>query len=184
MTTSYKTWKNHLIKFSKTIKNSTIEFKKNPSIGYSADFINGIISYKRDDDTVCISQSVVTGNDEAELSSLILKYCYKNSTNLYLYIYKQGFFDRIFSTGKIKSGNITFDKLFAIKSNNKRLALKIFSSSKIQEIFLSNPIMTFNIITKNNQTEIKVKHMQNKLYSFTEMKKALDNFCQILDQIR
>ncbi|MUP40109.1 hypothetical protein [Labilibaculum euxinus] len=184
MAISYKTWQNHLIEFSKTIFDSSIEFKKNPSIGYGADFINGVITLKRYDNNIYISQSVITGNNEAELSSFILKFHYKNSSNLYINIYRWDFFDKLFSTGRIKSGNVFFDKIFVIKSNDKKLALKIFSSNEIQEIFLSNSLMTFNVNTKHDKTEVKIKHMQNKLYSFSEMKKALDNFCFILNLIQ
>jgi hypothetical protein len=184
MTINYKTWKHQLIKFGETIKDSKVNFEKNPSVGDSSDYINGIISFENDKGTICINQSVVRCNDEAEPLYLTLKYCYKNRNDFYLYIYKQGFFDRIFSSGGIKTGNIEFDKEFAIKSNDEKLALRLFKSKTIQEVFLSNPLMTFNILTENNMTEIKLRLMQRKLYSLTEMRTALDNFCRILDQIR
>lgn len=184
MAISYKKWKSQLIRFSETIENSSIQFKKTPSIGYGADFINGVIFFKKDNENIYISQNVTTGNDEAEPSFLSLKYCFKNYKNLYLYIYRQSFLDRIFSSKKIKSGNSTFDKSFVIKSNDKRLAQRLFGSNKTQEIFLSYPLMTFNVITKNNVTEVRIKHMQNKVYSLDEMKCALNNFCYILGLIK
>jgi hypothetical protein len=184
MKITYKAWKHQLIKFGETIKDSKVKFEKNPSIGYSADFINGIISFENDKGAICINQSVITDYEESSPSYLTLKYCYTNRNDFYLYIYKQGFFDRIFSSGGIKTGNIEFDKEFAIKSNDEKLALRLFKSKTIQEVFLSNPLMTFNILTENNMTEIKLRLMQRKLYSLTEMRTALDNFCRILDQIR
>ena len=181
MSIAYNVWKEHLINFSKTIKGSSVVFKKSASIGYGADFINGVVECKNEDGMiVCVNQSVITGNNEAEMSFLIYRCCFSNTTSLQLNISRRDFFDKIFPTRRIKTGNKIFDRTFTINSTDKKIALAIFKDEEVQRLFLSNSLALFNISTENDITEVKVKHMQKKLYSIEEMQKALDDFNIIL----
>jgi len=184
MLIDYDVWKNSLLSFSNEI-NGLLEFKKNPSIGYGADFITGVISceYSEFKNKIFMSQNVISGNNEAGLSFLIFEDQFENKNKLHLGISQRDFFDKIFFVKPIKTGNNLFNKKFSVNSSDKAVALNIFSDSKVQDIFLGNSLLVFNILTKAGIKEVKMKHMGKKLYSCVEMQKALDDFRYILSKM-
>lgn len=92
-------------------------------------------------------------------------------SNIYLHFWQRELIDRLFSINKINSGNVTFDKKFSAKSSNHTLANSIFINSSIQDLFLTDKFLVFNINTKNRIAKIKLKNMGLKKYETWEMER-------------
>lgn len=92
-------------------------------------------------------------------------------SNIYLHFWQREFIDRLFSINKINSGNVTFDKKFSAKSSNPALANSIFKNSSIQDLFLTDKFLVFNINSKDRIAKIKLKNMGLKKYETWEMER-------------
>jgi hypothetical protein len=174
MEIEYKIWHNRLLAFSNKI-NGRLNIVKNPSVGYGGDYLTAQICI----DKISIIQNVVKLNTLIHPSFMEFEYKFKNNKKLYLSISGRDFLDKLFS-GQIKTGNKNFDKKYSIKSSNKALALNMFSDNKVQEYFLSNRLMVFNIQTTKGETIVKLKLMENRLYSIEKMQKALSFFRYVI----
>ncbi len=180
MRINYDTWTKQLSCFSNNTKGD-LKIVKTPSVGYRSDYLTATINYKENE--IRILQSAVKTNIEVDLSPLTIE-CYRsNDSNLKIIINPRDFFDRIFSGGSIASGNKTFDKKFTIISNDRKLAFTVFKEKRVQELFLENPLLIFNVQSEKGDTTIKIKNMAKKLYSEEEMLYYLEEFKFIVNKI-
>ncbi len=161
-----------------------VEIIKSPSVGASTEFITGVIKIKYLGNNITISQGASKVDyANSSLSFLIFEYQLKNNKKVNLSINQRDFFNTIFFLKRVKTGNHLFDKKYFISCSHKILAIELFTDSKIQNLFLSNPLLVFNISTKKGITKIIMKLMGRKLYSMVEMKKALEDFKYILSKL-
>jgi hypothetical protein len=183
MIVSFEEWKNNWLDFGRCI-DGEISIKQTPSIGLDIDFFYGSIEIKDRHNSILISQNVnKVDYKNASMSFLTFECNLKRNDELKLNLNRRDLFDRIFLSKRIKIGNDIFDKKFMISSSDSILARKIFSEIRCQDMFLSNQSLVFNISTMNDSVVLKIKYMQNRLYSLEEMQKALDDFNYILSFI-
>ena len=100
-----------------------------------------------------------------------------------LSIWEREFFDKIFKTNKIASGNKLFDKTFSAYSNNNKLINIIFSDAEIQNILLNNRLLILNVSTEDNIFRISLKNMVEKVYSSDELDDMFTKFMHITEVI-
>jgi len=171
-------WEKHLIEFSKII-NGAFHIEKRPVYGDNYELYYSEIIVNR----IVLFQSLETDNSSTKPSAFTLVFTFKNKVNDYLSISERDFFDKLFSGKRIKIGNQEFDKKFTVNSSNKEIAKNLFGDEKIQNLFLNNRLLVFNISTNKGEATIKLKYMESRLYSIEEMTQALDEFKNILDKI-
>jgi hypothetical protein len=90
-------------------------------------------------------------------------------SDFYLHFWQRELIDRIFLKNRLNSGNSDFDKKFSVKSNNPNLTDSIFRYKEIQNLFLTNKFLVFNISCKDRNMEIKLKNMKLKKYDLDEI---------------
>jgi hypothetical protein len=105
-------------------------------------------------------------------------------SDFYLHFWQRGLIERIFSKNKINSGNLTFDKMFSAKSNNANLTNSIFNNQNVQELFVTNKFLVFNVNSKKGIIKIKLKNMELKKYKTEEIEKYYNNLLYINDLIK
>ena len=155
-------------------------------MGYGGDYLTATIKLKSKSflNVIFISQNAVRISNEVSISFLIFEYEYINSAQFNLSINLRDFFDKIFTGKRILTSNNSFDKKFTINSSNKFLAIKLFRDDKIQNFFINNSFLVFNILTTNGVTKISMKYMErDKLYTDAELTEALENFKYILSKL-
>lgn len=155
---------------------------KSPSVGYGADFVSCSLAIPFRDTKIIVSQSGISGNNEIELSFLVFECTLKNQLPFYLSLYRIDFFDKFFSQKRFKTGIPVFDSTFGIKTNIERIALSIFRDSSIQNFFLSNPNIVFNISSEKDVT-VFLKSLVKKMYSQEEFTLLLEKFYHIISII-
>ena len=96
-----------------------------------------------------------------------------------LSIYQKGFFEKLFHITKIKTGNKIFDNKFGIYTTNKVFATYLFNNQIIQNMFLENKFLIFNI--QKNKPLITFKNMETKFYNESELQKLIDDFIFIIN---
>jgi len=163
--------------------NATFHLHKNPSLGYHSEYLtcSVIFSYRSKD--VVIKQQGIKSNDEVALSFVVIEYEYENWKNFSLSLSRREFFDKLFSAGSLKTGSEQFDKSFTISTSDKILARKIFGDEQVQELFLGNQFLLFNVQTQNGVTSVKLKSMEQKLYSQDELQILHDEFILLIDKL-
>lgn len=181
MVVEYELWKENFTNFCGIISGE-IKFTKVPAIGYGADYINCQleIDSQCSNEKVLLNQNIITGNNEGSPSVLNLEYKIKSSSLIQINITTKDFLSNLFSKSTIQSGNLEFDKKFSISTNNKALALSIFSESKIQNFLLKHLTVLFNVYTENNECIFKLKCLEKKIYSIDELKTLVDVFRTII----
>ena len=150
---------------------------ENSPIGDFREYYTNVIKFN-EKYNIFLSQSAVIGS-EFFPSYLKFEAINNHIYNFNLSLYQKGFLERIFSNSKVKSGNQLFDKKFGIYSTDKETAIGLFKDSKVQNIFLNNKFLLFNI-QKDNST-VTLKSMETKLYKEAELQELLDNFIYILN---
>jgi len=179
MIIDFKIWKETMQDWAEK-KDASFHFAKTPSMGDNSDFFT--IEIKITEDIyglINISQSSFGGIDNINISFLKFETKTPININYDLSIYPKGFFERIFRLAKIKTGNKIFDNKFGIYTTDKKLATYFFSNKEIQNIFLKNQFLIFNI--QKDKSLITFKNMETKLYNESELQKMLNNFIFILD---
>ena len=183
MLCSYDTWSKSLLNFCKE-RNGFLNIEKNPSIGLNTDFFTGVITFEIPffGQRISLIQSAIGDDNKVSLSFIHFKYVIPNS-RFTLSIFKRDIFDRILPSKRIITGEKNFDRKFSINSSDKRRALNLFSDSKVQSMFLSKSLFTFNILINNGVTEVHMKFLERKLYSSGELNKSLDAFLYIIGRL-
>jgi len=165
-------------------ENGHVEIIKSPSVGASLEFVTGVIKIGYLGNNIFIRQGAnKVDYSNSAMSFLIFECQLKNNKRVNLSINQRDFFDKLFFLKRVKTGNDIFDQKYFISCSHKIVATELFTDSKIQNLFLSNPLLIFNISTKKGITKIIMKLMGRKLYSMAEMKKALDDFKYILSKL-
>jgi len=178
MQLTFDIWKNHLTEFSKII-NGAFHIEKRPVYGGNYELFYSEIIINR----IIIFQALETDNSSSKPSALSLILTFTNRANDYLSINERDFFDTLFPGRRIKTGDPEFDHRFTIRSSNKEIAKSLFLDKRIQGLFLNNRLLVFNISTSKGETTIKLKYMENRLYSIKEMTQALADFENILKRV-
>lgn len=174
MLVNFNSWKERFEFFSKET-GGKLRIVQNPSMGYGAEFITATINYP--DNNIVLIQNVVSTGIEAGASFLILEASRElKSNNLSIQITDRDFMDKLFSYNRIICENEAFDKKFSIRSSDRQLALSVFKVTRVQELFLKNPLLVFNVSTIKGVTTIRMKDMERKLYSKEEMLYYLEEF--------
>lgn len=83
----------------------------------------------------------------------------------------------------ISSLNDEFDKKYSAKSNNLRLTSKLFQNSDIQNLFLKNQFLVFNIKTIDGRIIISLEDMQYRVFTLELIENTYKNLVKINDQI-
>ena len=78
-----------------------------------------------------------------------------STINLNLWI--KDWSDKLFSSNKIKTGDKSFDKLYALAGNDKGKIIGLFSNEIIRKEFIKDKSLYFKIETKNNKTVFELK---------------------------
>lgn len=156
---------------------------KSPSVGYGADFVTCVIKLNFNGELVVFKQAGISGNNQIGLSFMDLEYEYKNSKNFSLSLSSRDFFSRLFFLGNLKTSSEQFDRKFVISTSNKFLANKIFGEKRVQELFLGNRLLLFNIQTKNGYTKVKFRSLERKLYSSDELQFLSNEFLYMIDKL-
>lgn len=91
--------------------------------------------------------------------------------DFYLHFWHREFFERIFALNKLNSGNTDFDKKYSAKSNNLILTNTIFQNKNVQDLFMYNKFLVFNINSDNKEINIILKNMELKNYNAEEIEK-------------
>jgi hypothetical protein len=181
--TTFNIWERNLLDFANH-ENGEVTIKRMPVYGDNYELYSSTIKIQYQNNYISIFQSA-TKVDYANcgVSSLTLQLLYKSKVQLHIALYEQDFFDKIFSARKIKTGNLKFDKKYTIKASNTEVAMNIFGDKRVQNLFFNNRLLVFNISTNKEETTIKLKYMEDRLYSLEEMTQALSEFRNILDKI-
>ena len=181
MLIQFDIWRKDIIEFG---RKEGIETKitKHPSVGSKVEFYSATILIEYEGSEIIIKQGAKK-YDYSNCSISDLKFEYKTTflENFYLYIYRQNFFSRIFSKNKIIVGNELFDRTFNVKCSHRSIALKLFKKESIQQLFLSEPSLLFNISTNDKITTIVLKNLRNNLYSHQEIQQLLSIFKLIVE---
>lgn len=178
-----KEWTSHLEFISKEISGK-LKIIHRPSFGASVEYFPAQLSFGYKGNDIIIEQLFTQRDYENfEVGSIYLTYEFENRFDFYLYLYERAFLDKLFNRKRIKTGFATFDNMFSLKSNDEKLARKIFSNMDLLNQFLSNRSLIINISSKNRLTIIKMKDLEAKLYSKTEYLGLLKNIKFIIDSI-
>lgn len=176
-------WKKHLLDFANHV-NGKMTIEKMPVYGDNYELYSSTINISYENNYLNILQTA-TKIDYVNcgVSSLTLLFLYKNKSALQVALNERDFFDKLFSGRRIKTDNPEFDQRFTINSSNKEIAKNLFVDKRIQGLFLNNRLLVFNISTSKGETTIKLKYMENRLYSIEEMTQTLADFENILKKV-
>ncbi len=176
MLMDYNDWKSHWEKFANKINANFEIHRYHNGRGF---MYKTIITTKQGLYPVLISQG--TGGSDREVGQgehLELNYINSNRIQYDISLYKKDFLDKLFKSGKIKTGNPEFDKKFGIYTTNNETTKRLFNNIQIQTIFLNNKFLVFNVQKK--ESKVTLKSMKRTLYQHSELKKLLDDFVYIL----
>jgi hypothetical protein len=177
----YSDWENHILSISEDLEGS-LKVVKSPSLGDQRDYLCSecLIEYKNG--IISINQLFIKEDSENGYpQKLIFTFELINNFDFHLSINHKDFFDRIFSSKRIKLNDEVFDKQFTIQSNDKNIALSIFDNFELKKLILDNETIVFNISTEDGKTKITLKNMLQKVYSIEEYKDYLRNMKIIID---
>lgn len=182
MLVSDDVWRDAFKRFSED-NNGVLKITKDPSVGYPSDYITCSVHIKFHDNSIVLRQNGVKGNDGVGISFLSLEYKYDNPKKLSLSINQRDFFDKFFSRKSVKTGVRAFDEQFTINCTDESIAKKVFREERVQNLFMKNNLLTFNIQTEKNLTTIKFRSMEVKLYTVEDMQTLADDFKFIIDRV-
>jgi hypothetical protein len=100
-----------------------------------------------------------------------------------LSIWGKDFFERIFKSDKIDSGNIEFDRTFSGFSNDKLFMNRVFQDFEIQNILLQERLLVLNVTTENKILKISLKNMNGIYYTVEKLEDNFKTFKHIVEQI-
>lgn len=179
----YLKWHQSLFEFGKLNKASP-QIVKRPSVGSEIEYYFLSMGIPFGNSKIDFSQGASLYGNFVGFSKVQLSYSYVNSRTLELSLSRSDFFDLLFFRRIIKTGSEEFDKVFTIRGSDKTIALLIFKDRIIQELFLQNNLLIFNISTTRSRiTTITLKSMEEKCYSLSEVAQLLENFKMILNKI-
>ncbi|MDQ1771518.1 hypothetical protein GQR60_09595 [Labilibaculum sp. A4] len=105
-------------------------------------------------------------------------------SDFYLHFWQRELMDRIFSKDRINSGNPIFNKTFSVRSNNPNIVNSIFTNSNVQDLFLNNKFLVFNVNSNGREIKIKLKNMVLKKYETEEIENYYNNLLFINNLIK
>jgi hypothetical protein len=94
----------------------------------------------------------------------------------YLYLWRKGFFEKLFSSGKSKTGDSTFDSTIGFETNKGREVRNLLSNSEIRKFLIQDHLSVFNIQHDSDLLKIKLqtgKFILNKEILLEEYEKYL-----------
>jgi hypothetical protein len=178
-----KLWKNRLTEFGR-LNNAIPEFVKRPSLGSSIEYYYSSMQIPFGLNKIEFSQGAHVQSDNVRYSKISFSYNFENNRSLEIGLNRSDFFDFLFSKKIIKTGSKDFDKAFAIRTNDVKIALSIFSDQTIQDLFMNNKSLIFNLQTsKSRVTTVLLKDINPKLYPLAELTELLKRFAFILRKL-
>lgn len=105
------------------------------------------------------------------------------SRDIELSIWKKDFFERVFKSNKIYSGNSKFDSTFSGYSNDREFMNNIFQDNEIQNTLLKERLLILNVTTENKILRISLKNMYNTYYTIEELEYNYKIFKSIVERI-
>lgn len=178
-----KLWKNRLTEFGR-LNNAIPEFVKRPSLGSDIEYYYLSMEIPFGLSKIEFSQGAHVKSDKVWYSKISFSYYFENNQSLAISLSRSDFFDFLFSKKNIKTGSKDFDKVFTIRTNDAGIALKIFSDQTIQDLFMKNESLIFNLQTaKSRVTTVLLKNLNPKLYSLAELTEQLERFTYILNKL-
>ncbi len=182
MAISISDWKRYMCVWAE-IYNGSCKVKQFSSVGNAPNYYTLEVTIKIDNfSNVKIYQNGGGTDFEVGLSYLMFEHNDPKIYNFDLFLYPNDFLNRIFARKKLKTGNKVFDKKFDITTGNKQIALAIFSDKSVQELFLTNRFLVFNVQKK--EPRVFLKSMERKLYEKEEIQLLLEKFVYILQIIQ
>ncbi len=179
----YLLWKQSLVEFGR-LNNAVPQIVKRPSVGSDIDYYYLSMEVPFGTNKIEFSQGATIFAHYVGFSKVLLSYSYINNCLLTLSLSRSDFFDMFFQGSFIKTGSKDFDKIFSIRSTDKSAALLIFGDREIQELFLGNKLLIFNISTnKSRVTTVTLKVMEEKFYLTSELTHFLEHFKTILHKL-
>ena len=106
-----------------------------------------------------------------------------SNRSFYFSLWRKTNWERLFNLHKIMSGNPTFDHTFSAKSNMTEFVDKLLRNCKVQDMFLLDELLIFNIITIDNYMTVSLKSMAKKFYSYDELNMINQNFKLIIETL-
>lgn len=100
-----------------------------------------------------------------------------------LSIWGKDFFERIFKSNRIHSGNSDFDSTFSGYSNDKEFMNKVFQDYEIQNTLLKERLLILNVTTENKTLRISMKNMYLTYYTLEELEGNYKIFKYIVERI-
>jgi hypothetical protein len=112
-----------------------------------------------------------------------------SASNYYLSFWKRSLIEQLFAMNNINSGNTEFNRNFSAKSNIPNVFGTFFNNYDVQNLFLCNKLLVFNIETTDGILKITLKNMNKKAYSVSELQQIFEYFkiiernlkCSIID---
>ena len=154
----YSDWEKHIYSISKDL-DGEIKVVKRPSLGADLDYLYSECSIEYQNGIISISQLFNKVDFENGYpQKLNLTFELNNKFDFYLSINHRDFFDRIFSSKRIKLNDEVFDEQFTIQSNDEKIALSIFDNFELRKLILDNKSIVFNISTEEGKTKITLKN--------------------------
>lgn len=105
------------------------------------------------------------------------------SRDIELSIWEKDFFERIFKSNRIHSGNSLFDSAFSGYSNDKEFMNKVFQDYEIQNILLKERLLILNVKTENSILRISLKNMHDAYYTVEELEHNYKKFKYIVERV-
>lgn len=93
---------------------------------------------------------------EYYLSDLRITSEITNHDDFYLYLWRKGCIERLFSIQK-RTGNKDFDRIIGYKTNNERNVFNFFSNKVIRDLLIGDSFSVFNIQNENGIMNIKLQ---------------------------
>lgn len=177
-------WKQRLNEFGR-LNQSVPKIVKTPSVGSEIEYYYLSIQIPFGLYEIEFSQGVHIKSDNIRYSKITFSHNFENNQKLDISLSRSDFFDFLLSRNIFKTGSKEFDKVFTLRTNDRRMALLIFREIKVQELFLKNELLIFNLrTTKSGVTTVLLKCLDQKLYSLSELMQLLESFTFIIGKIR
>lgn len=175
-----KLWKSRLTEFG-ALNNAIPEFLKRPSLGDSTDYYHSSMPIPFGSGEIEFMQGAHIHSYGISYSIISFSYSFENTQSLEIALGQPDFFDFLFPQKITKTGSEKFDEIFTIRTNDTGVALKIFSDPTIQDLFLKNEYLVFNLQTsKSRISNVLFKHRVEELHSLADLMQLLENFTYIL----
>jgi hypothetical protein len=179
MNVNYKDWTNSMVEFC-NINSKMFQISKSAPIGYRGEYPSFKILMSSNIYQYEIVQSGAKENDVIALNHLKSTIELSLKTPICLSINSLELIEKLFLWKRFRTGNEPFDKKFIIRTNASDIATQLFTNPGIQNFFLKNQFIVFNMSSDNNKTTIVLKDMRQIIFSHEFLLTFIETFETIL----